>query len=156
VCSSDLKAANVGSLSTSLRRLSEELIPKILQFFPGAAQSRPEVKEAPQPARYPRVLPMRGKVDLIAIAISTGGPNALGELFPKFPANLACPIIVTQHMPPMFTRLLAERLDKYSQLTVEEAAQGSILQPGKALIAPGDYHLHLRRDGVDVKARWPR
>lgn len=146
------KAANGGSLSTSLQRLGEELIPKILQFFPGADRQKPEVKEAPKPTPYPRVLPARGKVDLIAIAISTGGPNALAELFPKFPADLGCPIVVTQHMPPMFTRLLAERLNKYSPLTVEEAKQGSLLEPGKALIAPGAYHLALRRDGVAVKA----
>ena len=62
------------------------------------------------------------------------------------------PILIVQHMPPMFTRLLAERLTAKSEVPVEEAATGVVVRPGRALIAPGDFHMTLARDGTQVRA----
>jgi two-component system chemotaxis response regulator CheB len=87
---------------------------------------------------------------MVAIAISTGGPNALAEIFPSFPKDMPCPIVITQHMPPMFTRMLAERLNSKSNLEVVEAAAGMEILPGKAYIAPGGHHLTLQRRGVQI------
>jgi two-component system chemotaxis response regulator CheB len=92
-----------------------------------------------------------GRIELVAIGASTGGPNALADLFCALPSNFPVPLLVVQHMPPMFTRLLAERLTKISPIPTAEAESGLELTPGRALIAPGDHHLILRRDGVRIR-----
>jgi two-component system chemotaxis response regulator CheB len=89
---------------------------------------------------------------VLGIGVSTGGPQALAQLIPRLPANLRLPILVVQHMPPMFTRLLAERLDSLSPLHVVEAVDGMEIGPGTVCIAPGDYHLRLRRTGISLHA----
>lgn len=144
------KAANVGSLDTSLERLRNELTPKIKQFF-AAPEPQPRAARTRSPLR-PTVRRVHGRPEVVAIGVSTGGPNALAELFPQLPGDIAVPIVVTQHMPPMFTRLLAERLQNRSKLLVKEAENGDVLEPGVALIAPGDYHLTFRRIGARVEA----
>ena len=147
------KAANGGSLDRSLNSLREELIPKVKQFF---VLSQPHV-EAPRPqpvfAGVPRMAPPRASVSrarVLAIGVSTGGPTALGAIIPQVPADFPLPILIVQHMPPLFTRLLAERLQASTPLIVEEAVQGSAVTPGKILIAPGDYHMTLRSAGKDL------
>jgi len=83
------------------------------------------------------------RVDVIVIGVSTSGPTALAELIPSLPADLPVPIAIVQHMPPMFTQILAERLDHKSALHVAEAADGERLRAGHVAIAPGDRHLSL-------------
>ena len=85
------------------------------------------------------------KYRLLAIGTSTGGPNALAELFPKLPANFPIPIVIVQHMPPIFTRILAERLTAASHIKVQEGRQGELLRPGMGYIAPGDFHMTVHR-----------
>jgi two-component system chemotaxis response regulator CheB len=80
---------------------------------------------------------------LVAIASSTGGPKALNTLIPMLPRNLPAPVIVVQHMPATFTRLLADRLDRFSELEVKEAQDGDRLVDGHCYIAPGGKHLEL-------------
>ena len=148
------KAANVGSLNKSMASLRSQLIPKIKQFFELEVQSAPLVSAKPQAERAgvpPRSLPWR-KRDIVAIGVSTGGPNALAEIFPSLPSRFPCPILIVQHMPPLFTRMLAERLSAQSKVPVEEAAEGTAVEPGKALIAPGGYHMRLKRSGAQVVA----
>jgi len=86
----------------------------------------------------------------VAIGVSTGGPTALGAIMPEFPADFPLPILIVQHMPPVFTRLLAERLQTTTKLKVEEAAEGAAVEPGKVLIAPGNYHMRVRKNGTKV------
>jgi two-component system, chemotaxis family, protein-glutamate methylesterase/glutaminase len=81
----------------------------------------------------------------VAIGTSTGGPVALSQILPKLPARFPLPIVVVQHMPPGFTRPLAERLDAASQIAVVEGSDGLALQPGTAVIAPAGKQLRLRR-----------
>ncbi len=139
------KASNQGSLDRSMARLREELIPKIKQFFrmpdpgPGSAAGRgewssPVAAPRPGPKAQPRV---------VAIGVSTGGPAALGAILPQLPAWFPLPVMVVQHMPPLFTRLLAERLDSSCRMAVEEASQGQAVEGGRILIAPGDFHMKL-------------
>jgi two-component system, chemotaxis family, protein-glutamate methylesterase/glutaminase len=138
------KASNAGALDLSLLRLRGELLPRIHQFFQ-EGEFKGELKgEAPR-ATVLRVA--SGQVRAIAIGVSTGGPAALGEIMPRFPGDLPVPLFLVQHMPPMFTRFLAERLDAVSPLTVLEAAGGEEPRPGCAYVAPGDYHLKLVRSG---------
>ena len=86
------------------------------------------------------------KVDLVAIGISTGGPPALQSVLPQLPADFPVPVLVVQHMPPGFTRSLAERLDKLSSVRVKEAEQSEKLEPGTIYIAPAGWHLTLKSD----------
>ena len=85
---------------------------------------------------------------IILIGTSTGGPRALQEVITKIPANVDAPILIVQHMPAGFTKSLATRLDQLSEIHVKEAEQGDILQKGTAYIAPGGYHLKLRKIGA--------
>jgi len=87
--------------------------------------------------------------EVVVVGVSTGGPNALAEMVPQLPADLPVPMLIAQHMPPIFTRLLAERLAAKSRVPVVEASAGEPLAPGKVWIAPGDYHLTIREcDGM--------
>ncbi len=156
------KASNEGSLDRSMAKLREELIPKIKQFFhlPGqclAASSAKEpdaAKHAPTPSvGTPHFNPAWERPKVLAIGVSTGGPNALGAILPELPRNFPLPVVVVQHMPPMFTRMLAERLDASCALSVREATEGASVEPGKILIAPGDFHMKVIRfrDSVSVR-----
>lgn len=87
------------------------------------------------------------KVDLVAIGSSTGGPPALLEVISKLPANLPVGVVIAQHMPPMFTKSLAERLNGASRVTVREAEDMEPIEPGKVLISPGGKHLLVKKIG---------
>jgi two-component system chemotaxis response regulator CheB len=93
------------------------------------------------PRRYSPPLKPNCPIELVAIGISAGGPDALLRMIPELPATLGVPVLLVQHMPPVFTRTLAERLDRSSPLAVCEAENGSAIEPGVVLIAPGGYHM---------------
>ncbi|WXR61778.1 chemotaxis response regulator protein-glutamate methylesterase [Peptostreptococcaceae bacterium AGR-M142] len=88
---------------------------------------------------------------IVSIGTSTGGPRALQEVIPNLKFDIKAPVLVVQHMPPGFTKSLAERLDSLSQINVKEAEEGDVLQKGFAYIAPGDRHLTLRKEGAKLK-----
>lgn len=103
--------------------------------------------------RAPRAR-VSGPPELVVIGSSTGGPTALDVLFGMLPADLGVPVLVVQHMPPMFTRTLAESLDRKSALRVMEAVDGQLVRPGEALIAPGGRQMRVERsltDGLRVR-----
>ena len=149
------KTSNEGSLDESMRRLREELIPKIKQFFvlPGNGKAAPKktgMASISPISRHPPALPRpaRLKPRVVVIGTSTGGPTALSAVLPHLPAGFPLPVLVVQHMPPLFTRLLAERLQSSCQLAIEEAYHGQRVTAGKILIAPGDFHMKVSgRDG---------
>ena len=95
----------------------------------------------------------RGPFHVVVIAVSTGGPNALGEMLPSLPHPLPVPIVIVQHMPPLFTKMLAERLDSKCRATVREAEEGAPFLPGDIYIAPGDYHLTIGGTSLKPVAR---
>lgn len=84
-------------------------------------------------------------VRAVVLGTSTGGPDALSRLVAALPADLPVPLLVVQHMPPLFTRLLAERLDRIGGLCVREAEEGDVLAPATVYVAPGDRHLKVAR-----------
>lgn len=90
--------------------------------------------------------PVAPSEKIIAIGTSTGGPRALQEIITKLPGSLPCGVIIVQHMPPGFTKSLADRLNSLSSVTVKEAEQKDIIRPGLVLIAPGDYHMIVEID----------
>ncbi|MDR1955833.1 MAG: chemotaxis response regulator protein-glutamate methylesterase [Treponema sp.] len=98
----------------------------------------------PTPVRKP------GKTEIIAIGISTGGPDALRFLFSRLDPDLAVPIVVVQHMPPGFTNEFAKSLDRICPLEVKEAEEGDLIKPGRILIAQGNKHLEVERKALAV------
>jgi two-component system chemotaxis response regulator CheB len=105
----------------------------------------------PPPAAYVRApMSQSHPVTAIVIAVSTGGPRALALIMPSLPADLATPIFIVQHMPPLFTKTLAERLDGIAAVDVVEAAAGELVVPGRVYVAPGGHHLALERVGTTV------
>lgn len=143
------KASNAGKLDESLATLRAELLPKIRQFFSLPGRDGP----APAPPRIvlaKHVLSTAPRV--LAIGVSTGGPAALAKLIPALPATFPLPVVVVQHMPATFTRMLAESLDAASPLEVVEAGDRMEVVPGRVIIARGDYHLTVRKLGGSVIA----
>lgn len=86
---------------------------------------------------------------IIAIGTSTGGPKALQEVLSYIPVNIPAAVVIVQHMPPGFTKSLAERLDALSGLTVKEGEDDETIKPGYAYIAPGDFHMEVRKTSND-------
>lgn len=149
------KPANVGSVTTSMETIRTELVPKIkaLCCAPAAIQ-RPPAALSKQPGTTATARPSIGRpIDIVAIGTSTGGPNALARVLPFIPKDLPAAVVVVQHMPPAFTRFLAERLSASCQMPVAEAAEDEIVGPGKILIAPGDFHLVVEQQGTAAHVR---
>lgn len=99
---------------------------------------------APVPSSMPSCKGGINNFSIIAIGTSTGGPPALQAIIPRLPKNLPVPVTVVQHMPPTFTKSLADRLNSLSHVTVKEAEQGETLRPGTVYVAPGDKHLTIK------------
>ena len=144
------KPSNVGSSVVPVERVRDELLAKVraLLDLGGAPRMAPRVAapSARQALAAPRAR-IHGVVEVLAIGASTGGPNALADILAALPADFPVPIVIAQHMPPMFTKLFADRLDAQCTLRVREAATGERLVRGDVWIAPGDYHMVVRRDG---------
>ncbi|MGH9353553.1 MAG: protein-glutamate methylesterase/protein-glutamine glutaminase [Terriglobia bacterium] len=151
------KPANVGGLDTALKRVRDELIPKIKALCMPAAQTPAPLSQRLTPAGLKSAAaPLRRapvRLDVLAIGVSTGGPNALAELVPQLPADFPVPVVIVQHMPPIFTRFLAERLASRSEVSVVEGSAGLALSAGQVVIAPGDYHMVVERQGLKVFIR---
>jgi two-component system chemotaxis response regulator CheB len=160
------KPANVGSVSESLAQVRSSLIPKIkalcarpvrsagavrprpaAEFTAGSRVLTPSPRAAAPAARPPAATATRRTSGtayrVLAIGCSTGGPEALGKVLKALPGDLGVPVVVVQHMPPVFTAQFAARLDRSLPLTVVEATSGMTLRPGHVYLAPGDYHLRV-------------
>ncbi len=141
------KVSNVGSLAESMARLQQELVPKLRQFFVVEGDNKSLLVERDLGARL-KPNPGRGassKARAVAIGVSTGGPTALAEIVPMFPANMPVPVFIVQHMPALFTKSLAERLQRYSKLMIHEAVEGMPVSKGNIYLAPGDFHMTVCR-----------
>lgn len=143
------KPSNVGSLRESLDQVVRELVPRILALAPRGPRGTgallghrttvrggaPAVLAAPPPPQ---------RVQVVVVGSSTGGPEALSRVLSALP-ELPVPVAVVQHMPPVFTRQLAARLDRLGPHTVTEASDAVALRAGHVYVAPGDHHLEVRR-----------
>ena len=161
-----IKALAARARDRGVRRPSATATPRPGPSHPGAR--RPVAASPNRPSPAPRSRPRRTglfRPRAVVIAVSTGGPDALARLIPELPASLSVPVLVTQHMPPIFTRLLAERLDARSAVEVVEGTDGLALRPGLVVLAPGGLHMLVRDvrgvptitldDGPAVKACKP-
>ncbi|RPI07146.1 MAG: chemotaxis response regulator protein-glutamate methylesterase [Ignavibacteriae bacterium] len=160
----DFISKDLASISTNIKFIKNELIDKIKQI----AQSRliqtrfrmrrlvqssqgrksPNKPES-RPVSFESVV---SDLQAVVVGISTGGPEVLHKLIPKIPEQFPIGIAVVQHMPPHFTKSLAERLDTLSKVYVKEAEQGEIIEAGKVLIAPGGKQMTFYSDGPYVRA----
>lgn len=166
------KPSHTGTAAEAMERVREELLPRIkalgatlgLSGPPGpiagdgaepvaAPARRVAVRHSMPGAAQAQSAGRRGqRVDLLCIGASTGGPNALAEVLRGLPGDMPVPVLVVQHMPPLFTRLLAERLNR-GGVPVREAGQGDALEPGHVYLAPGNYHMGLGRSGSSLRVQ---
>jgi two-component system chemotaxis response regulator CheB len=147
------KPANVGSVTASMEAIRSQLVPKILALCTRARSVVPPLAAPlPRPADATAAPATPPRVDVLAIGASTGGPDALTVVLGALPASLPVPVVVVQHMPPVFTKQFADRLDARCALSVSEAVPGAPVLPGQVLIAPGDFHLRVRRVAGRVQA----
>jgi two-component system, chemotaxis family, protein-glutamate methylesterase/glutaminase len=138
------KERNTLGLAAAIEDIKHDLLPKI-----HALCSR----NLPTPERERTAKPFSGtagpklperKIEAVVIGVSTGGPDALSKVLSNIPF-LPVPVIVVQHMPPVFTKLLAERLSTTAPMPVKEAAGGEVIAPGTIWLAPGGFHLKVLR-----------
>jgi two-component system, chemotaxis family, protein-glutamate methylesterase/glutaminase len=113
-----------------------------------AKLARPVLESVPEPVQEKPANPKR----LIAIGASTGGTEAIAFMLAQLPARVP-PILVTQHIPPMFSKSFAQRLDRICQMDVREAVDGDVPRPGLALVAPGGFHMVLERSGGNLRIK---
>ncbi len=170
---SDFVTKPSGSVSSDIHTVARELASLLLAYgtqyqkskgrvppqypfeFPELLLERelpvPKPKPEPRPKPVPRRAP--GPIELIVVGISTGGPNALRQVFSRIDPQLAQPVLVVQHMPAGFTDEFAKSLDRVCPLEVKEAEDGDLVKPGRVLIAPGDRHLLVEKKPLSVVAR---
>lgn len=139
----------------ALAELSEEIVTKIRAIGGAAQRSKtglPRIAPIPIPAFVPSVLggiASDSAPQIVAIASSTGGPNALLEVLSRLPEDFPLPILITQHMPPLFTALLAQRISRDARRDCVEAVSGQPVVGGRVYVAPGGSHMLVRtREGL--------
>jgi len=145
----------------NIKDVARDLVAKVRVFAARGATGRsaPRPKVALPPLEQTRIPPAATGASFACVAIgtSTGGPVALSRIVPQLPESFATPIVIVQHMPPGFTRPLADRLNQSSRIAVVEGADGMVLRAGQAIIAPAGRQLLLRRsyggDEVEVYLR---
>ena len=143
--------------TASINYLKRELGEKLLAFggkqissVPARAISTPRPSRR-EPIRTNVTNKISGSIDVVLIGISTGGPKALTEIIPHLTKGMSVPILIVQHMPPTFTKALADSLNAKSGYTIKEAADNDVVQPQHAYIAPGGKHMIVRKVGNKIK-----
>jgi two-component system, chemotaxis family, protein-glutamate methylesterase/glutaminase len=146
------KPTGVGSQSDATESIRSDLVAKIKTLCARSVRKPPSpVGSVPPfpPALVRAPTLVRPRIDIVTIGSSTGGPSALVQVLSRIPEDFPVPIVVVQHMPPIFTRRLAERLAAYSKIQVQEGSEGVALRPGQAWIAPGNFHMTVKRSKRD-------
>ena len=148
------KPAGQSGREAAMQALAQDLLPKI-RALTNPLQGQPQGPAQPVlagAARFPLTLPLAAPPQaqpapsipvVLAIGVSTGGPAALDVLLPALPANFPLPVMIVQHMPEVFTKLFAERLDGRCKLRVREAEEGDAVRAGTISIAKGNWHMEV-------------
>lgn len=139
-----------GTLQENSERLRTMLSSKLKAFARQRGVHRLLSGVNPTPPGHVPPPPIRdlrpGTAEAVVIGVSTGGPKALTEMLPRLPADLPAPVLIVQHMPPLFTRSLADDLNNRCRLRVAEAQAGQRVEVGQVLIAPGGRQMGIRRN----------
>ncbi|HIG31271.1 MAG TPA: chemotaxis response regulator protein-glutamate methylesterase [Verrucomicrobiales bacterium] len=150
------KPTNVSSFQEAVEKVQVSLVPKIKALCgkslntPSAVEPRDAVRRSVAPPTLrknirPAIARGRRKsIGILAIGVSTGGPNALSKVIPELPVDFPVPVVIVQHMPPVFTGFLAESLSRTAKMPVCEAVDGPILKPGEIWIARGGCHMIVK------------
>jgi len=142
------------SEAESVALLKKQLVPKILCFLSGHVPVHtlrtPPPFTQPLVSRLQKNAKTRSGIEAVVIGVSTGGPKALHEFLPDLCEKISIPILIVQHMPEMFTRSLAESLDKKCNFTVIEASEGDRVESNHVYIAPGGRHMSVRKKHTDT------
>ncbi|MEN3008249.1 chemotaxis response regulator protein-glutamate methylesterase [Pseudothermotoga sp.] len=138
-----------GSTSLTFREVADELVQKIRNSM------LIDPKRAVSKLTFKSITPVVKKISLteraIVIGSSTGGPRSLDAIIPALPANFPAPIFLVQHMPPLFTKSLAMRLNSISKIPVKEAEDGETVRRGVVYVAPGDFHMGVKTVNSNVQ-----
>jgi two-component system, chemotaxis family, protein-glutamate methylesterase/glutaminase len=129
-----------------LRAIRDELVNKIKATVHAPVRGWEPEEVAQLPAA--KVAPPSGKVSVVVLGISTGGPQALRRMMPLLPADLPVPMAIVLHMPVGYTALYAEKLNELCRLEIKEAQEGDLVEPGRVLLAPAGRHLTFRRNAA--------
>lgn len=160
----DFVAKPSGSISIDLHKIKTELIQKVLSAskanlpkfnlqedsLTGGKRLCSSIEAEVKPADKATTREFTRTKKIVCIGTSTGGPRALQQVITSLPKGLDAPVLIVQHMPPGFTKSLANRLDSLSQIRVKEAEDGELLQKGTAYIAPGGFHLEIKSIGTSL------
>ncbi|MCF3942413.1 protein-glutamate methylesterase/protein-glutamine glutaminase [Oceanobacillus alkalisoli] len=145
-----------GAISLNIETIQKEIISKVIAAKDAMISARRPVKEQAFRTFPQSSMPTRRTAkdnSLIAIGTSTGGPRALQQVITDLPEDFQTPILIVQHMPPYFTKSLAERLNKLTKLHVKEAMDGDCLQARSIYIAPGDFHMVVEEHGTEYRIK---
>lgn len=161
----------MGKPSLGVREFFESSAAHLVEVVEAACQSSVRTNRLRRPTNHERAVPPEVSTPLppptvvsrtsektaalVAVGVSTGGPQALENLLGRLPAD-APALLIVQHMPSGFTKALAERLNRMSALRVKEAQDGDVVRSGVALLAPGDHHMEVFRDGRRLVVRLNR
>ncbi len=146
------KPTRLGNRQAAHEHIVEYVLPRVLLWGNRGARRTVPARPAPRPVPAPVVAPAppagpsARPTELIVLGSSTGGPDALARLLPRLPADLQVPLVIVQHMPPVFTTMLASRLDALCSLPVTESESGTVLRPGTVHLAAGGFHLEVHRE----------
>lgn len=142
-----MKPAGQRDFESALSSLAQQLLPRIVALAVDRRErsdTRRVHTSLPTAAvRSVEVEGLHARVEVVVIGVSTGGPAALEQLLPRLPEDFPVPVLIVQHMPKLFTGVLAERLDRCCPLRVEEAYHGAPIKPGTIWLAPGDAHMEV-------------
>lgn len=133
-----------GSISLDINTMKDEIINKVIM----ASKVRKTRKTALDSSSLKKISKPIYKNSIVVIGTSTGGPRALQNILTNLPEDFDAPILIVQHMPPRFTKSLADRLNVLAKIEVREATHGEIIHKGVAYIAPGDFHMKVRKMGM--------
>lgn len=158
----DFISKDLSHVSVNIVKIREELIAKVKSIVHSPVVRKRFVKGgnnggSVHPTRIPTKLlsvdaPQTSEFAALVVGVSTGGPHALLRLLPALPSSFPLGIAVVQHMPPHFTKSMAERLNSLSHLHVKEAEQGDRIEEGTILIAPGGKHMTFAREANAIVA----
>ncbi|WP_456487820.1 protein-glutamate methylesterase/protein-glutamine glutaminase [Candidatus Alkanophaga liquidiphilum] len=144
-----------GSISLDIEKVRSELLAKIKAAARARGTTLTQGRRVSKAGSVAGFEPGRRSERVVVIAASTGGPRALSEVLFALPASLPAGVLVVQHMPPFFTRALAERLNAACELQVKEAENGDEIKDGCVLIAPGDFHMLINDRKVELNKEPP-
>ncbi|WP_413053438.1 protein-glutamate methylesterase/protein-glutamine glutaminase [Sporosarcina sp. 179-K 8C2 HS] len=171
----DFVAKPGGAISLNLHEVEQEIVRKVVaatnvKISNLVKQPKLQTKQVPKEILFNKTITMSlspsdktdslqhkkisiGQQTFVIIGTSTGGPRALQEVLTRLPSDINAPILIVQHMPPGFTKSLAQRLDGLSDIHVKEAEDGEPLLKGVAYIAPGGRHLKIEKCPTGYCAR---